>query len=55
MPPTAVKTIKDLIYWEYAKLISESALHDRKNYGFIMHESTLKRYIFFTGFPLSRE
>lgn len=37
MPPTAVKTIKDLIYWEYAKLISGSALQDRKNYGFIMH------------------
>lgn len=25
MPPTAVKTIKDLIYWQYAKLISKSA------------------------------
>ena len=25
MPPPAVKTIKDLIYWQYAKLISKSA------------------------------
>lgn len=37
MPPTAVKTIRDLIYWEYAKLVSGSAVGDRKNYGFIMH------------------
>jgi hypothetical protein len=36
MPPSAIKTIKDLIFWEYAKLISGSALKDRKNYGFIM-------------------
>ncbi len=38
MPPPIVKTIRDLIYWEYAKLISGSALHDRKNYGFVMSE-----------------
>jgi hypothetical protein len=25
MPPNAVKTIKDLIFWQYAKLISKSA------------------------------
>ena len=37
MPPSAVKTIKDLIFWEYAKLISGSALADRKNYGFVMY------------------
>ena len=37
MPPTAVKTIRELICWEYAKLISGAALFDRKNYGFIMH------------------
>ena len=36
MPPKAVKTIRDLIYWEYAKLVSGSALGDRKNYGFVM-------------------
>lgn len=37
MPPSAVKTIRDLIYWEYAKLIAGSAVGDRKNYRFIMH------------------
>lgn len=37
MPPSAIKTIKDLIFWEYAKLISGSALSDRKNYGFVMY------------------
>lgn len=36
MPPAAVKTVKDLIFWEYAKLISGSAIYDRKNYGFVM-------------------
>ena len=25
MPPAAVKTIRDLIHWQYAKIISESA------------------------------
>lgn len=37
MPPSAVKTIGDLIYWEYAKLVAGSAIKDRKNYGFIMY------------------
>ena len=37
MPPGAVKTIRDLIFLEYAKLICGSALQDRKNYGFVMH------------------
>ncbi len=37
MPPKNVRTIRDLIYWEYAKLIAGSAVGDRKNYGFIMH------------------
>ena len=36
MPPKAVKTIKDLIFWQYAKLISESAGFGKSNYGFIM-------------------
>ena len=36
MPPSAVKTIRDLIFWEYAKLISGSALHSRKQFSFIM-------------------
>lgn len=37
MPHASVKTIRDLIYWEYAKLIAGSTLGDRKNYGFVMH------------------
>lgn len=37
MPHPSVKTIRDLIYWEYAKLISGSTLGNRKNWGFIMH------------------
>lgn len=36
MPPSAIKTIKDLIFWEYAKLISGSAGLGRKQYPFIM-------------------
>ena len=36
MPPSAVKSIRDLIYWQYAKLIAESAGFGKKNYGFIM-------------------
>jgi len=36
MPPSAVKTVRDLIYWQYSKLISESAGYGKKNYGFIM-------------------
>lgn len=36
MPPTAVKTIRDLIFWEYAKLISGSAGLGRKQFSFIM-------------------
>ena len=36
MPPAAVRMIRDLIYWQYAKLISESAGFGKRNYGFIM-------------------
>ncbi len=36
MPPSAVKTVKDLILWQYAKLIARSAGFD-KNYRFIMN------------------
>jgi hypothetical protein len=35
LPPAAVKTVRDLLYWQYAKLIARSAGFD-KNYGFIM-------------------
>ena len=37
MAHASVKTIRDLIYWEYAKLIAGSTVGDRKNYGFVMH------------------
>ena len=37
MPPSAIKTIKDLIFWEFAKLISGAALSDSKNYGFVIY------------------
>jgi 5-methylcytosine-specific restriction endonuclease McrA len=35
MPPAQVKTLRDLIFWQYAKLISESAGFGKKNYKFI--------------------
>lgn len=35
-PPKAVKTVRELICWEYAKLMARSAGFD-KNYGFIMN------------------
>lgn len=34
-PPSAVKTVKDLIFWEYAKVIGQAAGFGT-NYGFIM-------------------
>lgn len=35
MPPPAVKTIRDMVYWQYAKLIARSAGQEKK-YGFVM-------------------
>jgi len=36
-PAKAVRTLRDLFYWQYAKLIAESAGYGKtKNYGFIM-------------------
>ncbi len=37
MPPTAVKTVRDLIYWQYSKIISESAGIGKHNYSFVMN------------------
>ena len=37
MPPSAVKTIRELIFWQYAKIISESAGEGKSNYRFIMN------------------
>ena len=57
MPPSAVKTIKDLIYWQYAKLISKSAGFAMNNRAFqmdrfiklrngeIVWSSTIREYI----------
>jgi hypothetical protein len=36
MPPGAVRTVRDVIFWQYAKIISESADFGKVNYGFIM-------------------
>jgi len=36
LPPRAVKTIQDLIFWQYAKIISESAGYGKKQFGFVM-------------------
>jgi len=41
MPPSAVKTVRELIFWQYAKIVSESAGMGKKNYGMIM--STYKK------------
>lgn len=37
MPPPAVKTPRDLIFWQYAKIISESAGVGKKNFRFVMN------------------
>jgi len=36
MPPPVVKSLRDLIFWQYSKIISESAGAGKKNYGFVM-------------------
>jgi hypothetical protein len=41
VPPKHVRTVRQLIYWEYAKLISGRAVGDRKNYRFVTY--TYKR------------
>ena len=38
MPPAVVKTVKDLIYWQYAKIIADSAGIGKKDYGFVMNK-----------------
>jgi hypothetical protein len=38
-PPTAVKSVRELIYWEYAKVIAQAAKMDG-NYSFIMNRYT---------------
>ena len=36
MPPAPIKTVRDLMYWQYAKIISDSAGFGKENWGFIM-------------------
>ncbi len=36
MPPPAVKTVRDLIYWQYAKIISNSGGFGKTNWRFTM-------------------
>jgi hypothetical protein len=36
MPPPAIKSVRDMIYWQYAKIIADSAGMGKKNWGFIM-------------------
>lgn len=38
MPPEFVKTIRDLIFWEYARLISDSALSDSNQFPLITNK-----------------
>jgi len=36
VPPPVVKSVRDLIFWQYAKIISESAGAGKRQYGFVM-------------------
>ena len=36
MPPSAVRTLKDLLYWQYAKIISGSSGAGKRQYAFVM-------------------
>ncbi len=51
MPPATVKTIRDLVYWEYAKLASEIGVGDRKNFRYAM--ATYQRYRRTSAHPLT--
>jgi hypothetical protein len=37
LPPAVVKSVKDLIYWQYAKIIAQSAKIGKKDYCFVMN------------------
>jgi len=36
VPPPAIKSVRDLIYWQYAKIIADSAGMGKRNWGFTM-------------------
>jgi len=35
MPPLVVKCVRDLVFWQYTKIISESAGAGKRQYGFV--------------------
>ena len=43
MPPSAVRTLGDLLYWQYAKIISGSSGAGKRQYGFVMDRFTKLR------------
>lgn len=36
MPPAAIRDLRDLLYWQYAKIIAESAGAGKKQWAFVM-------------------
>jgi len=36
MPPPSIKTVREIIYYQFAKIISESSGFGKANYGMIM-------------------
>jgi hypothetical protein len=38
LPPTVVKDVEDLIYWQYAKIIAQSAGFSKKEFGFVTNK-----------------
>ena len=38
MAPSIVKTVRDLIFWQYAKIIAGSAGFGKTNYRFVMRK-----------------
>lgn len=52
MPPPVVKTVRDLIFWQYAKIIAESAGFGKRNYGFVMKSFKSLRRVKFFGMRL---
>jgi hypothetical protein len=41
MPPAVVKTVNDLLYWQYAKIIADSAGFSKKEWGFVISKFKL--------------
>jgi hypothetical protein len=43
LPPAVVKTVRDLLFWQYAKIIAESAGIGKKDWGFVTSKFKLLR------------